>query len=105
MSEVIVLSSENYDEVTGSGITIVDFYADWCGPCKMMAPIFDEAKDAYEGKATFAKINVDDNKEIAIKNQVMGIPTLLVYKDGQLVDRVTGVIDKDALYAKLDALV
>ena len=105
MSEVIVLSSENYDEVTGSGIAIVDFYADWCGPCKMMAPVFDEARDAYEGKVTFAKINVDDNKEIALNNQVMGIPTFLLYKNGQLVDRITGVIDKDALYAKLDALV
>ena len=105
MSEVIVLSSENYDEVTGSGIAIVDFYADWCGPCKMMAPIFDEAKDAYDGKATFAKINVDDNKEIAMNNKVMGIPTLLFFKEGQLIDRITGVIDKDALYAKIDALV
>jgi thioredoxin 1 len=100
-----VLSSANYDEVTGSGVVAVDFYADWCGPCKMMAPIFDEAKDAYAGKATFAKINVDDNKEIAVANKVMGIPTLLFFKDGQQVDRVTGVIDKGALYAKLDALV
>jgi thioredoxin 1 len=105
MSEIIVLSSANYDEVTGSGVVAVDFYADWCGPCKMMAPIFDEAKDAYDGKATFAKINVDDNKEIAMTNKVMGIPTLLFFKDGQQVDRVTGVIDKGALYAKLDALV
>ncbi|GHU64017.1 thioredoxin [Clostridia bacterium] len=105
MSEITVLSSANYDEVTGSGVVAVDFYADWCGPCKMIAPIFDEAKDAYDGKAIFAKINVDDNKEIAMANKVMGIPTLLFFKDGQLMDRVTGVIDKAALYAKLDALV
>ena len=105
MSDIIVASSENYDEVTSTGVAVVDFYADWCGPCKMMAPIFDEAKDAYDGKATFAKLNVDDNKEIAINNKVMGIPTLLFFKDGQLVDRITGVIEKDALYAKLDALV
>ena len=105
MSDIIVASSENYDELTGSGVAVVDFYADWCGPCKMMAPIFDEAKDAYDGKATFAKLNVDDNKDIAASNKVMGIPTLLFFKDGQLVDRVTGVIDKDELYARLDALV
>ena len=105
MSDIIVASTENYDEVTSTGVAVVDFYADWCGPCKMMAPIFDEAKDAYDGKATFAKLNVDENKEIAISNKVMGIPTLLFFKDGQLVDRITGVIEKDALYAKLDALV
>lgn len=105
MSDIIVASSANYDEVTASGVAIVDFYADWCGPCKMMAPILDEAKDAYDGKVTFAKLNVDDNKEIAMNNKVVGIPTLLFFKDGQLVDRITGVIDKEALYAKLDALV
>jgi thioredoxin 1 len=100
----MILNQENYETATGSGTVAVDFYADWCGPCKMMAPIFDEAKDAYDGKVRFAKINVDDNKEIAAANKVMGIPTLLFFKDGQLVERVTGVIDKTTLYAKLDAL-
>ena len=105
MSEIIVASSANYEEVTGSGVAVVDFYADWCGPCKMMAPIFDEAKDVYDGKVTFAKINVDENKDIAVSNDVMGIPTFLFYKDGQLVERITGMTDKDAFYTKLDALV
>jgi len=104
MSEITVLNDGNYNEVTGSGVVVVDFYADWCGPCKMMAPIFDEAKDVYEGKAVFAKINVDDNRSIALDNKVMGIPTLIFFKDGKIADRVTGVIDKSALYSKVDSL-
>ncbi|MDR1797195.1 MAG: thioredoxin [Clostridiales Family XIII bacterium] len=105
MSDILILNESNYAQVTGAGTVAVDFYADWCGPCKMMAPIFDEAKDAYDGKVTFCKLNVDEAKSIAMENKVLGIPTLLFFKDGQIVDRVTGVIDKPTLYAKLDAIV
>ncbi|MDR3364781.1 MAG: thioredoxin [Clostridiales Family XIII bacterium] len=105
MSDVIVLNENNYTEITSSGVVVVDFYADWCGPCKMMAPIIDEAKETYEGKAVFAKIDVDESKSIALQNKVMSIPTLFFFKDGVVADRVSGVIDKGTLYAKLDALV
>ena len=104
MSDIIVLNESNYEEMTQSGVAVVDFYADWCGPCKMMAPMFDEARAAYEGRAVLAKINVDENKGIAIENKIMSIPTLLFFKDGQVVDRVSGVIDKDTLFGKIDAL-
>jgi len=104
LSEILILNNENFAQTTGAGVVAVDFYADWCGPCKMMAPVFEEAKDAYAGRVQFAKINVDENREIAQDNQILGIPTLLFYKDGALVDRVTGVVDKPTLYAKLDAL-
>lgn len=101
---MIVLDDSNYDEVTSKGKVVVDFYADWCGPCHMMAPTFEEAASEYEGKVTLAKLNVDDSKEIAAKNNVMGIPTLIFFKDGQIVDRVSGVIDKGTLFSKIDLL-
>jgi len=101
---VIYLNDSNYDEITAKGVVIVDFYADWCGPCKMMTPVFEEAQTEYEGRAVIAKINVDENREIAVNNKIMGIPTMLFFKDGEIVDRVTGVIDKGALYSKIDSL-
>jgi len=70
----------------------------------MLAPVIDAAADAYAGKITFAQLNVDDNQSIAAANKVLGIPTLLFFKDGQVVDRTTGVIDNATLTAKLDAL-
>ena len=104
MSGIQALDGSNYSEVTGSGVVVVDFYADWCAPCKMMAPIFEEAKEAYAGRAVFAKINIDENRGIAMDNRVMSIPTLFFFKDGQIADRVSGVIDKATLYGKIDAL-
>ena len=101
----MILDDSNYSEVTANGVVIVDFYADWCGPCHMMAPIFEEAQKDYEGKATFAKVNVDESKGIAMSHSIMGIPTLLFFKDGKIADRVTGVIDKRTLYSKIDLLV
>ena len=101
---MIYLNNENYNEITASGVVVVDFYADWCGPCKMMAPVFEEAQAAYEGRAVLAKLNVDESREIAIENKIMGVPTLLFFKDGQIADRVSGVMDKGALYGKIDSL-
>ncbi|MDR1068358.1 MAG: thioredoxin [Clostridiales Family XIII bacterium] len=104
MSEIKHLSEDNYEQETAGGVVVVDFYADWCGPCKMMAPAFEEAAQEYAGRATFAKLNIDTAKQIAVANKVMSIPTLLFFKDGEQKDRVTGVIDKATLAQKLDAL-
>lgn len=81
---------------------LVDFYADWCGPCKMMAPIIDELAGEYDGIATIGKLNVDDNPEIAQQYRVMTIPTLMIFKNGQAVDSVVGVVPKKVLKEKLD---
>jgi thioredoxin 1 len=104
MSEIKHLSEDNYGQEIASGVVVVDFYADWCGPCKMMAPIFEEAAQEYDGRVTFAKLNIDLAKQIALDNKVMSIPTLLFFKDGEQQARVTGVIDKATLAQKLDAI-
>ena len=104
MSDIAVINEENFDETVAKGAAVVDFYADWCGPCKMFAPVFLEAKNEYEGRVSFAKVNVDDNRSLALKYKVLGIPTTIFFKDGEAVDRVSGIMDKDKLYAKINAL-
>jgi len=104
VSDIKYLDSSNYEEFIASGVVVVDFYADWCGPCKMMGPILEQAQIDYEGKAVIAKVNVDENKDLAVQNKIMGIPTLFFFKDGKIVDRSSGVLDKGALYTKIDSL-
>lgn len=83
------------------GTVIVDFYADWCGPCKMMAPIFDEASEEAGEKAKFGKLNVDANQQTAQAYGVMSIPTLIIFKDGKKVEQLMGVQDKATLLSKI----
>lgn len=103
MSEIKVLTTETYEECISSGVVVIDFYADWCQPCKMMAPVFEETAIEYSGKVTFAKLNIDENRQTALENKVMSIPTLLFFKDGVQVDRVTGMMDKATLVKKVEA--
>ncbi|GGA35436.1 thioredoxin [Paenibacillus physcomitrellae] len=95
MAIVNVSDSTFKNEVEGQGTVLVDFWAPWCGPCKMIAPILDEL--AGEVDATIAKVNVDENPESASRFGVMSIPTLILFKDGQPVDKVVGVNSKEAL--------
>lgn len=81
---------------------LVDFYADWCGPCKMMAPIVTELAEEYNGVFKIGKINVDDNPKTAEQYRVMTIPTMIVFKNGEAVDKVVGAVPKKALQDKLD---
>ncbi len=82
---------------------LVDFYADWCGPCKMMAPIIEELAGDYDGKVKIGKINTDENPSTAQNYRVMSIPTMIIFKNGQPVDTVVGVVPKKTLQDKLDA--
>ena len=95
------LTNKNFDSVIGNGVTLVDFWADWCGPCKMQAPVIDELGDKYEGKVTVAKLTVDDEPSIAARFGVMSIPTLIVYRQGEEVTRRVGVQSMDQLETML----
>lgn len=81
---------------------LVDFYADWCGPCKMMAPVIEELAAEYAGKAKIGKLNVDDNTQSAAKFRVMSIPTIVIIKNGELLETVVGVVSKEELVSKLE---
>jgi thioredoxin len=83
-------------------ISLIDFYADWCGPCKMMAPIFEEVEKAYEGKVEFKKVDVEAEDTEASKYQVMSIPTFVILKDGKEVDRRMGAMPKEMLTGWID---
>ncbi|NMA61131.1 MAG: thioredoxin [Firmicutes bacterium] len=85
-----------------NGVVFVDFWAPWCGPCRMLGPIVEQLATDYEGKARIAKLNVDDNQSSARKYGVMSIPTMIIFKDGQEVDRLVGVMPKEMIAQRLD---
>jgi thioredoxin 1 len=97
------LSTDTFDEVIGSSAepVVVDFWAEWCGPCKMIAPILDEIATEQQGKLQVAKLNVDDNPDLARRFDVMSIPTLLVFKDGEVQKRLVGAKAKGQLLQEL----
>lgn len=99
-------TDENFEEeVLKSDVpVIVDFYADWCGPCKMMSPVIDELAEDYEGKAKIGKVNTDENRETASKYSVMSIPTIIFIKDGEVADQIVGAVPKTLLEQKLENL-
>lgn len=97
-----VLTSADFDSTIASGVTLVDMYADWCGPCQAIAPVIAELAQEYEWKANITKLDVDASNDIAAKFGVMSIPTILIFKDGQLVDKTVGLSDKASLVALLD---
>jgi thioredoxin 1 len=91
------------DVLKANGLVLVDYNADWCAPCKMMAPVLDEIADNYEGRVLVTKIDVDENKETAAKHGVRGIPTLMLFKNGELAATNVGVLSKSKLSAFIDA--
>ena len=105
MSTVKVTDNTFQDEVIGSDVPVlVDFWAEWCGPCKMIGPALEELAVEYDGKIKIAKVNVDENQSLAAEYGVRSIPMMLFFKDGEVKDQVVGLTGKDALAAKLEAL-
>lgn len=106
MGKAIVLNDANFNEaINGDKPVLVDFWAEWCGPCKMIGPLVEELAGDYEGKAVIAKLNVDENPETTARFGVRSIPTLLVFKNGQIVDKQIGAVPKSVLSQKLQAQV
>ena len=97
-------SNFEQDAVQSSIPVVIDFYADWCGPCKMMAPVIDELAADYEGKVKVGKINTDENRNVATKYNIMSIPTIILMKDGKVVDTVVGALPKTSLQEKIDRM-
>jgi thioredoxin 1 len=106
MSKTLEITDANFEEVIKTDQPVlVDFWAEWCGPCKMIGPVVEELAGEYDGKAVVGKVNVDENPEISAKFGIRSIPTILFIKGGEIVDKQIGAVPKATLAKKLDALV
>ncbi len=108
MSErLLEITDQNFETVVMNSETpvLVDFWAPWCGPCKMLTPIIEEIAEEYEGKVVFGKLNVDDNPQVASKYGIVSIPTILFVKDGKVTDQHVGLLAKDPMKKKIDEFV
>lgn len=94
-----IVNESQFNEEIQSGVVVVDFFATWCGPCKMLAPVFEDLGEELAGKATFVKVDVDESPGVAQKYQVMTVPSVLVLKDGELKEVSVGYVPKDQLKA------
>ncbi|GGF06538.1 MULTISPECIES: thioredoxin [Halobacillus] len=94
---LVKATDQNFTEETGEGLVLADFWAPWCGPCKMIAPVLEELDEEMSDQVKIVKLDVDENQETASKFGVMSIPTLLLFKDGKVVDQVIGFQPKEAL--------
>jgi thioredoxin 1 len=105
MSKPVEIKEAKFDEavIKSTMPVLVDFWAPWCGPCRMVAPVVDELSDEYDGKVSFVKLNVDDNPQVASQYGVMSIPTLILFKDGKPATTVVGFRPKAELKKNLDA--
>ncbi|MCX5758901.1 MAG: thioredoxin [Candidatus Hydrogenedentes bacterium] len=103
MSNAMELTTASFQSTVASGVTLVDFWAEWCGPCRMMGPVLDEVAVLYAGRATVGKVNVDNEPDLAQQFGVSSIPTLIVVKNGEVAHQFVGVTPKGELAKALDA--
>lgn len=98
----IEVTDGTFDEMVKKyGLIVIDCWAEWCGPCRIVGPVIDELAKDYAGKVVFGKLNVDHNREISMRHQIMSIPTLMVFKNGELVDRIVGALPKPQLDGRI----
>ncbi|RXJ91720.1 thioredoxin [Arcobacter sp. CECT 8983] len=104
MGKYIELTNDNFEATVNEGVSLVDFWAPWCGPCRMLAPVIDELAEDFDGKANICKVNTDEQQDLAVKYGVRSIPTIVFMKDGEVVDTLVGAQSKQALADKLNSL-
>ena len=104
MGKYIELTNENFEATTSEGVALVDFWAPWCGPCRMIAPVIEELAADFDGKAAICKVNTDEQQELASKFAVRSIPTILIMKNGEVVETMVGAASKAAFAEKINAL-
>lgn len=104
MVKTLEITDSNFNDVISKNKTVlVDFWAEWCGPCRMIGPVIEELANEYEGKAIIGKLDVDSNQESSVKYGVRSIPTILTFKDGEIVDRQVGAVPKETLTNVIDS--
>lgn len=99
-----IINSNEFNETIETGITLVDFFAEWCGPCKMMGPVLEELSGQY-ADVEFVKVNIDDNMDLAERFQIMSIPTVYIFKDGQVIGKNTGYNGPDSIKQFIDSTI
>jgi thioredoxin 1 len=102
---VVELSEKQFDEFTKKGLVFVDFFAEWCMPCVMMAPIIEELSETFKGKIKFGKVNVGDNESLGRKFDISSIPNFILFKDGKVIENFVGAMDSEELENKLKKFV
>jgi thioredoxin 1 len=100
--KVKTFTDSNFDDETKQGVVLVDFWAEWCGPCRRLAPTVDALATEFDGRATVAKMNVDENPNVPGRYAIRGIPTLLLFKDGQLAETIVGLAAKEDIAKMLE---
>ncbi len=102
MAKYTELTAATFEDKIKDGVTMVDFWAPWCGPCRMIAPVVEELAEEYEGKANICKVNTDEEQDIAVKYGIRSIPTVMFFKDGEVVDQMIGAASKGAFTSIID---
>jgi thioredoxin 1 len=100
--KVKTFTDSNFDEEVKTGVVLIDFWAEWCGPCRRLASTVDALATEYDGRATVAKMNVDENPNVPGRFMIRGIPTMLIFKNGELADQIVGLAAKEEIARKLD---